>query len=127
MNIYIDGSFIQGEVRWAYVVVDEAGNPVRKAHGRCDKYTQHRNVTGELAAAMRAAEYLEGQPGTILYDFTGIEEWAKGKWRTKTEATQKYAAFMKKHPNVQFQKIRRNENLADKVIHDYMDSLPTAS
>lgn len=57
------------------------------------------NVAGEMLGAMNAVRWARrnGYDSIELhYDYTGIEMWATGKWKTKNEYTKGYAEYMKK-------------------------------
>ncbi|HMM69558.1 MAG TPA: RNase H, partial [Gudongella oleilytica] len=51
---------------------------------------------GELKGAMKAMEWaLENKIKTLYlhYDYTGIERWAKGDWKTNKAGTKAYKAY----------------------------------
>lgn len=70
-----------------------------------------RNVAGEMLAAMNAVRYAM-QNGyksvNICYDYSGIEMWATGEWKTNNELTMKYARAMQEWGekiSIMFQKV----------------------
>lgn len=56
-----------------------------------------RNVAGEVLGAMAAVEEAQKlglSELTIYYDYTGVEYWATGEWKTNKVSSRNYAAFM---------------------------------
>ncbi|MBR1630082.1 MAG: NUDIX domain-containing protein [Lachnospiraceae bacterium] len=71
---------------------------VLQGNGRDPEMAKSRNVSGEVLGAMEAVrKALEiGICDLVLYyDYTGIEYWATGRWKTNKTLTKEYAAFMK--------------------------------
>ncbi|MBQ9632078.1 MAG: NUDIX domain-containing protein, partial [Lachnospiraceae bacterium] len=71
---------------------------VLKARGDDPEMASSRNVAGEVIGAMAAVKKALEMNLTemvLYYDYTGIENWALGKWKTNKALTKKYAAFMK--------------------------------
>ena len=92
---YVDGSFLDGISGYGVVFVDESGTYELK--GVADKkYASMRNVSGEIYGAMQAITYARNKGYkklSIYYDYTGLENWATGKWQANKELTQKYAEY----------------------------------
>jgi ribonuclease HI len=71
-----------------------------------------RNVSGELKGAMKAMEWaIENEIRTLYlhYDYTGIERWAKGDWKTNKDGTKAYKAYfdsIKDKIKVEFIKVK---------------------
>lgn len=99
--IYTDGSFDEKLKVYGYgLVVIENNGEVLKFFGAGNRpdSLRSRNVTGELIAAMLAVQYAikNGHKAMELrYDYIGVERWAKGDWKTKTDLTRKYAEAMR--------------------------------
>ena len=111
---YVDGSFNAKNGLWGYgVVLFKTETPDIKSefNGSGSKYAESRNVTGEVYGAMiavRQARRLDMKKITIYHDYAGIADWVTGAWKTNTEMTQKYAAWMtaqKKHIEIEFVKV----------------------
>ena len=98
---YVDGSFNVNEGRYGFgcVLIDEAGNIVRKNGSNCNEASAKlRNVTGEMLGSMYAVKWAMAHGFSairIYYDYMGIECWATGKWKTNNDLTKKYAASMR--------------------------------
>jgi ribonuclease HI len=88
------------------------------------------NVYGELLAVMRGIDLvykLKTQLNItnvkIYYDYTGIEAWAKGEWRTKKDATKEYATRIQEAQRqipITFVKVKSHSKIAE---NDRADSL----
>lgn len=96
IKAYVDGSFNGKTKTCGYgLVIIKEGMEIEKS-GSCKEYSDHRNVTGEIIASMKAMEYglKEGVPEiSIYYDYEGIRSWALGLWKTNKELTQKYKKY----------------------------------
>lgn len=84
---YIDGSCIK-EQKASSGVVMLFGSPIT------DKdYTKQRNVAGELNSALEAMNVAFNagfKKLTLFYDYQGIEEIAKGRWKAKDKIMKEY-------------------------------------
>lgn len=56
-----------------------------------------RNISGEITAAMHAAQWIDYNvgKGIIYHDYTGVADWVTGKWQTSKKYTKMYVDFMK--------------------------------
>ena len=106
---YVDGSYIDGRVGYGAVLLND-GDIVTELSGGVNRDTETRQVAGELVAVMRLLTYCAENnidAIEIFYDYTGIEKWARGRWKTNTPLTQRYAAFMKRSSvRVTWQKVK---------------------
>ncbi len=106
---YVDGSFQDGVVGYGLVILRD-GVKIYQDAGVVERYTDQRQVTGELGAAMRVIRWCEEQQIRhiqIFYDYNGIEKWATGAWRARTEATQAYQDYMRQtQVKVVWQKVK---------------------
>ncbi len=111
---YVDGSFDVKSGRYSFgcVFLPPSGEVVRESgSGDNPESAALRNVTGEMLGAMFAVKWCEANGYTALriyYDYMGIEMWAVGGWRAKTDLTRKYANFMREHGkrlDISFQKV----------------------
>lgn len=114
VTIYVDGSFDEESSVYGY------GCVVIKKDGTIEKYfgagnnpesVKLRNVAGEMLAAMNAVRYAINngyKSVNICYDYSGIEMWAIGAWKTNNNLTMKYAHAMQEwgeKVSIMFQKI----------------------
>lgn len=103
---YVDGSYnSEGNIAGYGLVLIKNNNVIFKDIGsfRGDNYTESRNVYGELRGALKAVELAIAnnfKSITIVYDYMGIEKWAKNEWRAKKELTKDYQDFMNKYSKI---------------------------
>ncbi|MDD3965549.1 MAG: RNase H family protein [Candidatus Neomarinimicrobiota bacterium] len=97
VSAYVDGSFMQERIGYGAVLVQK-NRILTEISGSLDsQYNAHRQIAGELKAVLEALAWCQkNRIGElhIYYDYQGIEMWARGKWKAKTELTQKYQQFM---------------------------------
>ena len=108
LNIFVDGSFMNGAVGAAFVVIDN-DKVIHEEKWTVEKYKELRNVTGEMSAAMKAVKYAKENGYKYIrlyYDYAGIENWVTGTWKAKNEATKLYREWM----------LRQTENMKVKFI-----------
>lgn len=98
---YVDGSYNVHDGRFSYGVVlfvNEQMFTFSKAFSD-PSLAEMRNVAGEIKGSEFAAAYCVEhhiESIDIYYDYTGIEQWANGNWKTNKDGTRAYAAFMQK-------------------------------
>ncbi len=111
---YVDGSFDEkiGKYAFGCIMILPSGEIIRESgNGNNPESIALRNVTGEMLGAMFVVKWcIENRYSSvkICYDYSGIEMWATGQWKAKTNLTKKYVDFMKdntKKIQVSFQKI----------------------
>lgn len=111
---YVDGSFDEkiGKYAFGCIMILPSGEIIRESgNGDNPESIALRNVTGEMLGAMFAVKWSivnRYSSVKICYDYSGIEMWAVGQWKAKTDLTNKYADFMKnnsKNIEISFQKI----------------------
>ena len=95
---YVDGSFDLSSFTYSYGVVFITNKGKETFSGRKDdkEMAEMRNVSGELKGAMVAMELAVERGLDTLYlhfDYTGIEQWAMGNWKTNKEGTRAYKAY----------------------------------
>ncbi|MDO5725489.1 MAG: ribonuclease H family protein [Tissierellia bacterium] len=125
---YVDGSFDNKDDSYSYGGVLIFNDKIVEISKRFKKstYSAHRNVSGEIMGSVFAIQYaLENEANSIkiYYDYKGIEEWAKGRWKTNTELTKKYKKFMdeaSKKIDIQFEKVLAHSG---DFLNDCADSL----
>lgn len=93
---YVDGSFDvhkhRGSAAWVVLhtgaLAAGGGEPIHQA-------LEHRNITGELLAAIRVLEYCDEQgiaEITIYHDLEATGYWARGEWKRNKPLTQRFYA-----------------------------------
>lgn len=113
-SVYVDGSFDLETMSYSYGVVILTGKEIHRMSGREEdpEMALMRNVSGELKGAMKAMEWaIENAIRTLYlhYDYTGIERWAKGDWKTNKDGTKAYKAYfdsIKDKIKVEFIKVK---------------------
>lgn len=71
---------------------------VIQGHDNDEELASMRNIAGELMGAMLAIQValaMDIHEMTILYDYMGIELWAKGLWQRNKQGTIDYYDFIK--------------------------------
>ena len=131
MMAYVDGSFCLKTWTYSYGVVAITHKGIETYSGREDdkEMAQMRNVSGEIKGAMVAMDLALKEDKEVLYlyfDYEGIEQWAKGTWKTNKRGTIDYKAYydsIKDKLNVIFIKVRAHSGveyneLADKLAKE---------
>lgn len=95
---YVDGSFCLKSRTYSYGVVIITSDGKENYSGRENnkELAEMRNVSGEIKGAMVAMDIAIQKDKDILYlyfDYTGIEHWAKGDWKTNKEGTKIYKQY----------------------------------
>lgn len=99
LEIYTDGSYMKNHRAVGYgFTVYVSGERVYYEYGRVVSHIESRQVTGELAATMRAVKWtLTYAPNVTLhlfYDYTGVEFWVTGVWQARKPVALQYAEYM---------------------------------
>lgn len=128
---YVDGSFDLANWTYSYGVVFMTSDGKETYSGREDdkELAEMRNVAGELKGAMVAMNLAMEKGKDTLYlhfDYTGIEQWAKGNWKTNKEGTKNYKIFydsINRKLNVIFVKVKAHSGIeyneeADKLAKE---------
>lgn len=97
---FVDGSYHQQKKTVGYgVVILKNEKEDARFFGRVDKYTESRQIGGELRATMQVIEWCNQnniKEIDIYYDYKGIEMWATGRWKAEKPISQAYRDFMQK-------------------------------
>ncbi|MDR0200129.1 MAG: hypothetical protein LBI43_06095 [Streptococcaceae bacterium] len=100
-EMYTDGSFnvTTGVYGGAYSV---AGLLEGSVSDNVPELAVSRNVAGECLAVVRGVQALSqrvalhaGDSITIYHDYTGLAEWAEGRWKAKTPVATRYVAAIR--------------------------------
>ncbi|MCP5455565.1 MAG: hypothetical protein H7A31_02235 [Thermotogae bacterium] len=93
-TFYVDGSYKNGVCSYAAVILH---NEIRKEifYGKLynDKFLSSRNVYGEVVSSLVSLKWAKDRnlkKILIVYDYLGIEKWAKNLWKTEKELTALY-------------------------------------
>lgn len=128
---YVDGSFDSSNGSYSYgaVVISSKGTQEFGERFPKDKYSEHRNVIGEIRGSVFAMNLAvkNGYKNLVLhYDYEGIEKWATGAWKRNKEATilyHEYFKSIKDKLNVEFVKVKAHSGdkyneMADKLAKE---------
>lgn len=131
MIAYVDGSYCIKTRTYSYgvVIISNEGKETFSGRENNEDLAQMRNVSGEIKGAMIAMDLAIKRNKDTLYlyfDYTGIEHWAKGDWKTNKEGTKFYKSFydsIKDKLNVVFIKVRAHSGVeyneeADKLAKE---------
>lgn len=98
LEVYVDGSFYQGMYGGGYVIYNGRDIIWQDCGvGKNDKeLLSMRNVSGEMTAAMRAANWIQkhNERAIIYHDYNGLGYWARLEWKRNNKFTQAYAEYM---------------------------------
>lgn len=85
LDVYTDGSFINGNYYYGYVILNKDGTILHESSGKGNnkEAVKFRNVAGEIKAVLMSMEYaIQNKLRlNILYDYEGVEFWATGQWK----------------------------------------------
>ena len=126
---YVDGSYEDSLKKYAFgcvFILPDGRVCTEFGNGEKEQALKHRNVSGEMLGAMYAVKTAmasDFRQVELRYDYEGIEKWVTGKWRSKTELTEKYAKAMREWGtkiDIRFTKVAAHSNvyyneLADKL------------
>ncbi|HOJ93716.1 MAG TPA: AAA family ATPase [Fervidobacterium nodosum] len=138
VKIYIDGSYDEStkKIGAGFVVVKESNEEKIETYWRGfsnPEHVKHRNVAGEIYAALLAFEYAKNENLKCIeinYDYEGIEKWALGLWKTNTSLTKLYKEkydYYSTFFRIKFNKVKAHtgekyneiaDNLAKKAVNE---------
>jgi len=115
---YVDGSYNEatGEYGSGAVIFHDSKEHRFKEKFNDPQNKTMRNVAGELEATKKAINYCVDNNISkvdIYYDYSGIEEWANGNWKTNKPGTKAYKEFydsVKDKVDVNFIKVKAHSN-----------------
>lgn len=102
IEIDVDGSYMNGITSYG-AVIRRNGKMIGKLSGILDESEVEgsHQVAGEIKAVKESVEWCVRNnigKATFYYDYTGLEKWAKGAWKTKKNLTSGYGNYMKNIP-----------------------------
>lgn len=128
---YVDGSYNIHDKRFSCgVVLFHDGQIQTFSQAFSDpELSEMRNVAGEIKGSELAAKYCVEhniKSLDIYYDYTGIEQWANGNWKTNKNGTRAYAEFIctaRKSVDIRFVKVKGHSgdeynDMADRLAKD---------
>ena len=135
---YVDGSYNKDKKISGYgmalVINDEI---VYQTKGTLsdEKFVQYRNVYGEVKGteeAIKLAIKKGFKEVNVVYDYTGIENWALGNWKANNDLTKNYAKLMnelRKVIKIKFIKVKAHAKEFDggHKYNDLVDKLAKES
>ncbi|MCY1598008.1 viroplasmin family protein [Staphylococcus pettenkoferi] len=79
--------------------------------GNNEKFVESRNVSGEVFAVLEGLRICKANhlnKVTIYYDYEGLEKWAEGEWKVKSEISKHYIKELEnyKELNIDFVKVK---------------------
>jgi len=128
---WVDGSFnLKTKEYGAGVLIIYNNKKLElKNKGKNESFSEMRNVAGEILASEMAMEYAfknNIKNLVIFHDYSGIEKWCTGEWKTNKEGTIEYREKCKnylKYVNIEFVKVKahsgdENNEIADKLAKE---------
>lgn len=123
---FVDGSFNAdtGVYGFGGFLVVDGSKYILLGNGRDSELAEMRNVAGEILGTIKAvklAESLKIPELRIVYDYKGIEEWAKGRWSASKKGTREYVDFMnspERTVNVEFKKVKGHDGVWGNEVAD---------
>lgn len=126
MILYVDGSWKTSSPNysgWGFILVDK-NEIIYEKSGYIECYS--RQIDGELYAVLEGLKYIKSiglKNIEIIYDYIGIEKWAKNEWKAKSLVALEYIERLKEFSNIniKFTKIKSHSGLCE--WNDYVDNL----
>lgn len=125
IEAWVDGSFTGGRCGWAFVVLED-GEFLYEDYGDDvpSEYFTHRNIAGEVYAVRNLIDFCVSsdiESISIYYDYSGLEAWATGKFKTNKEMTKEYKAYIDQS-GIQINWIKVEGHTGD-TWNEYVDKL----
>lgn len=120
MIAYVDGSNLQDGSAFSWGVVaftKDLGKIELKGMNDDPRFTKHRNVSGEIFAAVNAiklAQETAVKSVLIYHDYSGIRHWALHEWKAKNKLAGDYQAFFQsasKSLDIDFVKVKGHDGI----------------
>ena len=121
---YVDGSYNQYKKIYGYggIFFDGEQTHTMQGHGNEPDMVSMRNVAGEIEGAMAAIRYAKEhdiKEFIMYYDYSGIEQWAAGRWSANKTGTQKYQKYVQECGiKIHFKKIKGHSGNTGNEIAD---------
>lgn len=108
-----DGSYDENSNRYGYglVLIKQGIEDRFYNSGSEERFVKSRNVAGEVLGVLeglRICKFNNLNKVTLYFDYEGLEYWANGKWKAKTEIAKYYVDELKKYKkiNIEFVKVK---------------------
>ena len=135
---YVDGSYNKNEKISGYgmaLVINDEIIYETKGTLTDEKFVQYRNVYGEVKGteeAIKLAIKKGFKEVNVVYDYTGIENWALGNWKANNDLTKSYAKLIgefRKVIKIKFIKVKAHAKESDggHKYNDLVDKLAKES
>lgn len=99
IEAYINGSYVDKNYRWAYLIVENNTTILYEDSGIGENKDAciMNDVAGELSAAMRAANWarINNVSITIIYNYSGVSAWLEEASPNHFEYAKVYSGYMK--------------------------------
>lgn len=125
---YIDGSYSKEAGLYSYGGFIEAAGDfhILQGTGSNPEFIADRNIAGELMGALKVsfqAHKMGLQEIILFYDYAGIEQFAKGRWRPKTALARYYqqtADIMAEYVKVYYVKVQGHTGIEGNELADFL-------
>ena len=126
--VFVDGSFNTKTQKYGYGGVLIHGGKTYKLQGSGtdSEYAKMRNVAGEILGAQAGIEKaieLKIEKVTVIYDYLGIEYWARGIWKRNKKGTIAYKKFIDNATEkieIHFKKVKSHSGIKGNDIADQL-------
>ena len=121
---YVDGSYNKYKKIYGYggIFFDGEQTHTMHGHGNEPDMVSMRNVAGKIEGAMAAIRYAKEhdiKEFIMYYDYSGIEQWATGRWSANKTGTQKYQKYVQECGiKIHFKKIKGHSGNTGNEIAD---------
>lgn len=125
---YVDGSFNVKTGEYSYGAVIFSGGETKKFSEKFSdpEMAEMRNVAGEIKGAEFVMRYCAEngiKSVKIVYDYAGIEAWAKGAWKTNKKGTAAYKSYYDSIKDKVFVKFEKVKGHSGDKYNDMADAL----
>lgn len=126
MKLYVDGSWKTGTpdyAGWGYALIQKE-KIIHEDSGFIEQHS--RQIDGELFATLAGIEYCKGiglSSIELVFDYIGIEKWAKGDWKAKSLVAKEYVKRMKDFKDIKIKYTKVKSHIGEDPWNDYVDKL----
>lgn len=124
LDAYTDGSFNGKNASWAFIIVENSQITTKQKGILDGDINSMWQVGGEITAVIKLVEWARQNnvKVNIHYDYTGIENWASGKWKAKNTHTKHFRDFMQANSEYvnSYVKVKSHSGHA---LNDFVDQL----
>ncbi len=100
ITIFTDGSYRDGVQGWGFVALNGDDEVVYSDKGSLsgEDSLGMNNIGAEIAGVVNAIRWAHKtgyKDIEVVVDYTGLQKWADGEWKTKKRNTRRYARFIR--------------------------------